>query len=199
MTHAPGAAPSAPPVFSSIPARLAAATLLLLCTSLAHAQYQWIDEKGIKHFSDRPPPPSVPLKHILKAPKGQSSAQDLAAAAAATAAVADTAAAAVAAADSAGQKPAAAPGAATVAEREADYKKRQQAQAEAARKQQQAQAQSEAQRDNCQRARSARATLDGGARIGITDANGERGFMDDAQRAAEGKRVDQMLAGCKSQ
>lgn len=197
MTHAPGAAPSAPPVFSSIPARLAAATLLLLCTSLAHAQYQWIDEKGIKHFSDRPPPPSVPLKHILKAPKGQSSAQDLAAAATATAAVADTAAGA--APESAGQKPAAATAAATVAEREADYKKRQQDKAEAARKQQQAQAQSEAQRDNCQRARSARATLDGGARIGITDANGERGFMDDAQRAAEGKRVDQMLAGCKSQ
>ena len=41
---------------------------LLLCTSLSHAQWVWLDEKGLKQFSDRPPPNSVPQKRILKQP-----------------------------------------------------------------------------------------------------------------------------------
>lgn len=45
-----------------------AATLLLLASSLAHAQYSWIDEKGVRQFSDRPPPPGTPAEKILKAP-----------------------------------------------------------------------------------------------------------------------------------
>ena len=34
----------------------------------ARAQYVWIDDKGLKQLSDRPPPPNVPAKRILKAP-----------------------------------------------------------------------------------------------------------------------------------
>lgn len=55
-------------------ARLLAATALMAFASMAQAQYMWIDDKGLKQFSDRPPPPSVPLKHILKAPRGMETA-----------------------------------------------------------------------------------------------------------------------------
>ena len=36
--------------------------------STAIAQWQWIDEHGRKTFSDRPPPPHIPEKNILKSP-----------------------------------------------------------------------------------------------------------------------------------
>src|SRR5690606_38465461 len=32
----------------------------------AHAQYVWLNENGRKHYSDMPPPPSVPQERILK-------------------------------------------------------------------------------------------------------------------------------------
>ena len=41
---------------------------LWLSMASAHAQYVWVDEKGLKQYSDRAPPASVPLKRILKAP-----------------------------------------------------------------------------------------------------------------------------------
>jgi hypothetical protein len=48
--------------------RLLAPLLLLCAAGLAHAQYSWIDERGIRHLSDRPPPPGTPANQILKAP-----------------------------------------------------------------------------------------------------------------------------------
>ncbi|HEU4775758.1 MAG TPA: DUF4124 domain-containing protein, partial [Telluria sp.] len=50
------------------PLRLALAAALLAVSAQALAQYLWIDEKGIKQLSDRPPPPNIPEKNILKAP-----------------------------------------------------------------------------------------------------------------------------------
>ncbi|MDB5959148.1 MAG: hypothetical protein JWP59_442 [Massilia sp.] len=158
--------------------------LLLCCASLAQAQYMWIDAKGIKQYSDRPPPPSVPIKDIKKAPKGQPSAENMP--------VVETAAATAAAA----------PAAATpnlppsLAEREADYVKRQKAKLEQEKKEREEKEQKSAQRDFCEHARAAKASLDSGVRLGITNKNGERGFMDDAQRAAESKKVEKALAGC---
>ena len=48
--------------------RLALAAALLAVSAQALAQYLWIDEKGVKQLSDRPPPPNIPEKNILKAP-----------------------------------------------------------------------------------------------------------------------------------
>lgn len=45
------------------------APLLLVGAGLAQAQYSWIDEKGVREFSDRPPPPGTPAEKILKAPR----------------------------------------------------------------------------------------------------------------------------------
>jgi hypothetical protein len=53
---------------NTVPLRALVGALLLAASSLATAQYMWIDDKGLKQFSDRPPPPNVPDKRILKAP-----------------------------------------------------------------------------------------------------------------------------------
>jgi hypothetical protein len=46
------------------------ASVLALTSLLAHAQYSWIDDKGMRVFSDRPAPPGTPPERILKAPRG---------------------------------------------------------------------------------------------------------------------------------
>jgi hypothetical protein len=48
--------------------RLLCAGALALTSLLAHAQYSWLDDKGTRVFSDRPPPPGTPPSRILKAP-----------------------------------------------------------------------------------------------------------------------------------
>ncbi|UUZ48461.1 DUF4124 domain-containing protein [Massilia sp. B-10] len=40
---------------------------MLMLVSLAQAQYVWVDEKGVKQFSDRSPPSNIPAKNILEA------------------------------------------------------------------------------------------------------------------------------------
>jgi hypothetical protein len=50
--------------------RLLCAGALALASVLAHAQYSWVDDKGLRVFSDRPPPPGTPSERILKAPRG---------------------------------------------------------------------------------------------------------------------------------
>lgn len=161
-------------------ARLLAATALMAFASLAQAQYMWIDEKGIKQFSDRSPPPSIPLKNILKAPGGVPRAPALAG---------DQAAAAPDAV-----KPKAAP---TLADRNADFTKRAKEKDEREQKERDEKETKAAQADTCERARLAKQSLDSGVRIGIQQKDGERGYMSDEQRVAEAKKVDKVLAGCK--
>jgi type IV secretory pathway VirB10-like protein len=172
-------------------ARLLAASALMAFASLAHGQYMWIDEKGMKQLSDRPPPPSIPLKHILKAPKGMPSAATEAEAAAAAAATA-TAAAASPAPDAA--KPQAAP---TLADRNADFRKRAKEKADTEQKDKEDTSAKADKADNCERARAARQSMDSGARISTQDKNGERGFMSDEQRVVESKKIDRAMAACK--
>jgi hypothetical protein len=159
--------------------RLLAAGALLACATLAQAQYVWINEKGVKEYSDRSPPPSIPLKNILKAPNGQPTAADVAPAS--TAVIA---------------KPASAP-APSLAERNADYNKRQKEQADLATMAQVEAARKADQAELCSGALAAKRSLDSGERIGVHDKNGERGFMDDAQRARERAKADKILAGCR--
>jgi hypothetical protein len=52
--------------------------------------------------------------------------------------------------------------------------------------------------DNCERAKRSKASFDSGVRISRTNAKGEREFLDDAQRAAETKRLEKLIANdCK--
>lgn len=151
---------------------------LLLAAPLAMAQYMWIDDKGIKQFSDRPPPPNIPEKRILKAP-GKPLFNPNAPAEAEPAADAPA-------------KPAP-----TLAERNADFNKRRAEAAESAR-----QAAADAQRKadeaaNCNAARQNQQALDQGLRLSTYDKNGERGYMNDQQREDLRKNTQKVLAECK--
>lgn len=159
--------------------RIVAAGALLAFTTLAQAQYIWINEKGVKEYSDRSPPPSIPLKNILKAPGGQPTAADAPPAAPPAAA------------------PAAAKPAPALADRNADYNKRLKDQAEQAKKAGEEAAQKAEKAENCSRTLAAKRSIDSGQRISTVDKNGERRFIDDTERAREGARADKILAGCR--
>ena len=160
------------------PARLLAAGALMAFASLAQAQYMWIDEKGLKQFSDRAPPPSIPLKNILKAPAGVPSAATMPA-------------------DQPADAPTTQAATPSLADRNADYRKRTKEKEEREQKEQAADENKAAKAQNCERARSAKYSLESGRRVSTYDKNGERSFMTDEQRAAEAATADKVLAACK--
>ncbi len=173
--------------------RLAVGSALLLWAGLSQAQYMWIDEKGLKQFSDRPPPPSTPLNKILKSPAPIKPAFEIVPDAAPGPAAPAGATAAPPASGPSGPKPPP-----TLAERDADFRKRAAEQAEKAAKAQEEERIRAGNAANCEAARQQKLTLDSGARIGITDSKGERGVMDDQQRAQETIKVNKVLAECKA-
>lgn len=166
--------------------RLLAACALLLGSSVAHgqyspSQYSWIDAKGVRHFSDRPPPPSTPPHKILKAP-GRAAAP-VQPAAAEPAPDADA--------------PAPAKRLTPLAQREEEYRARAKLREEQDKKDA-----SEAQRrrdlaEHCRDARQMRAQVESGVRIAKFDAQGERSFMTDEERSAQLARVNKALAQCR--
>lgn len=159
------------PILSS---SLALAALLILGHSgAALAQYAWVDERGVKQYSDRPPPAAVPKSRILKQPGG------------APAAEAEEA-----------TKPAAAP-APTLADKHAEFRKRQAEKAESEKKAAEEAKVAAERRQNCDRAADYQRTLESGARIGITGKDGERSFLSDDQRAREMQETRRILAGCR--
>lgn len=158
--------------------RLVLATALIACSSLAQAQWMWVNEKGVKQLSDQPPPPGTPANRILKSPRGQAPAELRPQAAPAPAEGEEAAAAAPAAANAN-----AAPAKPTLAERNADYNKRQKLAAEnAAKAQEEANRASEKAR-YCSEAKKNIDLLESGVRISEVDNKGERGYMSDEGRA----------------
>lgn len=140
---------------------LAAAAALLCSTAVAAQAYRWVDKDGKVRYGDTPPP-GVSARQ-LSGP-------------------------------SASPAPAAAPDAAakgarkgplTPADQEKDYRKRQAEAQKSAEKAAQAERDAEAKRENCARARETLAGLESGQRIARTGADGERYYLDDAQREAE--------------
>jgi hypothetical protein len=162
--------------------RLLLGGALLAAAALAQAQYVWLDDKGLRQYSDRPPPPSVPAKRILKAPGA--ALQEAAGAEAAASAFASAAAPA----------PKAQP---TTAERNADFRKRKTDEAEKEQKSADA-AKRQADIDsNCANLRQSKQMLESGRRIGTTEKSGEPGYMGDEERAQQSKKVRIALADCK--
>ena len=80
---------------------------------------------------------------------------------------------------------AAAKGPMSAAEKEADFRKRQQEAAKEREKQDLAAQDAAGKRENCERAQEYVRTIESGQRITRTDSKGERYFLDDAQRAQE--------------
>lgn len=162
--------------------RLAVGAALLLLAGLSQAQYMWIDEKGMKQFSDRPPPPNTPLDKILKSPTPPKLVFEadplLAPAPAAPAAPAPK-------------------GPPTLADREADYRKRAADQADKAAKAKEEEKRKADMAANCDAARRHKQSLDAGGRIGTVDSKGQPDIMDDQQRARETQMVNRVMADCK--
>ncbi len=163
-------------------ARLLAAAALTFVAGLAQAQYVWIDAKGIKQFSDRSPPSSVPDKNILKA-QGRPAVAILPGdlVTPAPASLAETAKKALP----------------TVAERNVEFNKRVSDKA-AVDKKAAAEAQAKAAKaEQCAAARDYKVQLDSGARIGTVTQSSERGFMSDAERATANAKAEKVLAACR--
>jgi hypothetical protein len=169
------------PALRSLAAGAALAALVLLALP-AQAQWKWRDAAGHVQYSDLPPPSGTPDKDILNRPAVQQRA--------AAAAPASAASVALAAASS------------PLAPRMEDPA------LEAARKKAEADQAAKAKADadknaaikagNCARARGEAATLESGIRLARTNDKGEREILDDAQRAAETKRLQGIMASdCK--
>jgi hypothetical protein len=160
---------------------LCLALLLSSTGSLAIAQYVWVDGKGVKQYSDVPPPASIPRNQILKEP-GATRAAPAAATTPTDASPADAAKA---------QAPL------STAERNTDFQKRKLEQADNDKKAAEKTRQLADKAANCEKARSYARTLDDGVRISTTDKNGERNILNDDQRATEVKNTQRILSECK--
>jgi hypothetical protein len=159
-------------------ALLTGALMLLaqLAPQLAHAQYAWIDAKGTRVFSDRPPPPGTPAARILKGPRVLAPAP----------AVADAGSAKP---DAAAARPKAPP---SLAEQDAAFRQRQAKRVEDAHKAQETAEQKAALEERCASARHEERLVTSGARVSGVDARGERYFLTDedkARRAAVARRA----------
>lgn len=157
----------------------------LVLPMLAAAQWQWLDKDGRKVFSDRPPPVDVPPEKILKQPSRSNVAPG-------------GGGAAQAAAGAAGQPAAKAPSAGAVPKLSGkdkeleERKKKAEAEVEAKRLAEE-QRIAKARADNCARAQRAKATYESGVRIARTGASGQREILDDAARAAELQRFEDVI------
>lgn len=161
--------------------RLSVAILLASCTSAALAQYVWLNEQGVKQYSDTPPPASVPNSKILKSPKGSVPAS-------APAKVAD---------ETASEGNATKKTPETTAEKNADYNKRKLEQAEKDKEAEQKAKLAADKKKNCEQASNYKRVLDSGERISGMDKSGERYYLSDEQRAQATQEANRALEGCK--
>lgn len=145
---------------------------------VAAAQWQWVDTDGRKVYSDRAPPPGTPEKNILKQPGGRP-------AAVLPAATAASSPASSAAAASALRPPA--------KDKELEEKKKQAEQSEAARKKAEEEKYTKAKTEHCNRARQAKASFDSGIRMTRINDKGEHEILDEAARASEAKRIQDVI------
>lgn len=150
---------------------------LLCCAGLAQAQFVWIAPNGTRQYSDQPPPPGTPASKVLKAPGRP-------------AAVAEPAQAAPAAA--AGK-----PKASTLAEREADYRRRAQERGEAERKAEMEASNAAEQRRYCEEMRSSKRMIDSGIRIKEVDKDGQQRVLTDGERAQRSAGIGKALEDCR--
>lgn len=183
---------------------------LLAISHMALAQFIWLDNKGVRQYSDRPPPPSTPRKNILKVP---ADIAPLAVTRLPATASTDNAPAvpgapatnATNATDASGKSAKInAPGTTgapstplTTAERNADYTKRKMDDAEKEKKAAEATKLAADKQANCDRAQSYSRSLADGSRIASTDKSGERSYLSDEQRAQELRNTQRTMAGCK--
>ncbi|MDH4215655.1 MAG: DUF4124 domain-containing protein [Gallionella sp.] len=135
--------------------------LMLASANAYPALIKWVDAEGQVHYSDVPPPPNTNTK-ILRTITKSADTQNENATTAASAPAPDAAK--------------------TIAERDAELKKAQQAKKEAAVKAAKAQADAEAKKAYCDGLQQNLRALQEGIRMVEVDASGNRSFVEDDQR-----------------
>ena len=167
-----------------------AVAVALLCVLLAlpaAAQWKWRDAQGRITVSDRPPPREVPERDILTRPASPQPQQTVAPAPAGTDAASGESAAPAVPAAAASVPP-------TALEREVQARRRAAEAESAAKARAEEQKNAELRADNCRRARGHLATIQSGQRMARTNDKGEREFLDDAARARELQRTNEVIA-----
>ena len=153
----------------------------LFASASVSAQWLWTDNDGRRVFSDRPPPPDIPDKNILKRPAARVGT---------VAEPPDDDAGTGTNPDNAAPQAKKPP---SGIDKELEVRKKRAADAEAARQQAEKDKYNQARAENCERAKRAKASYAPGSRIAITNANGEREFLDDAQIAAEARHAQDLI------
>ena len=158
------------------------ACLLAIAASGAHAQslWKWRDASGQLHISDTAPPPGTPAKNIISSPAGAPAT--LTTATSSTSTTTSTVATPAASAPE------------TELEKRKKAADKEKAEKEKADRDAVAQKNDAIRKDNCTRATNDSASIQSGLRIATTNAQGERVFLDEAQRAAELRRVQDIVA-----
>jgi hypothetical protein len=164
-------------------ARLALLAIACSVPLAAAAQWQWVDNQGRRVFSDQPPPPDVAPSKILMQP-GQRG----------PAVAAPTAAASVTPNTGGAAAPAAAVPKPSGKDPVLEARRKEAEAAEAARKKAEDDRYAAQVAENCKKARENKAMLDSGVRVARTNEKGEREIMEDAQRAVETKRLQDIIA-----
>ena len=190
---------------------------LCLFSVQAFAQWQWIGNDGRKVYSDRPPPSDVPTQRIIKQPGGFQPQQPVvsngkaapAAPRSATPAPAGPSQSARAAAGpqygdikppeeakatASAVKPVPVASASKPLDKALEEKAKQAEAAEAAKRKAEEDRMASVRTENCRRANEAKASLNSGMRIAKVNEKGERIVLDNAARAAEVKRADDIIA-----
>ncbi len=163
--------------------RLLAIALLITCAlPAAHAQWSWKDRDGRRIFSDQPPPSDVPDKDILKRPNSIRASTTLPASEASASTPTSSTATTSTAPRISGK------------DSELEKRKREQAAAQTALKKAEADKLSAATKDNCERAKRAKASFDSGQRLATVNAQGQREIMSDEVRASESRRLQEVMA-----
>ena len=161
----------------------------------AMAQYMWLDAAGRKVFSDQPPSANTPAKRILQQPGKTPTSLP-----ATTSATDDAATAADAEKTKTPDVVAKTTPAPKIVSKDKDLEaaKKKIDDEAAAKTKADDEVRNVARADNCVRAKQAKSTLDSGVRLTHTNAKGERGYMDEATRTVETKRLDGIIGSdCK--
>lgn len=132
--------------------------------------YQWKDAAGRTVISDTPPPPGVKGSRAIGTNVPTVSTEKVE------------------------EKDPKAPK--TLADKDMDFKKRQQEAKEKADKKAKDEAAAKEKQEHCERTRRQMATLESNQRLATTDENGERQYMDAARREQEMERINKALSDC---
>jgi type IV secretory pathway VirB10-like protein len=167
------------------------ATLLAASALSALAQWSWRDANNQVVFSDLPPPPSVKPSQILRQPGANAPVALVAPPPSEPAAPAGASAPAAQPVPAApGATPLPAPGAPkSMADREMEFRKRTQDREAAERKAAETEARASQLAQECQRSRGYLRSLEDGIQIVRDDGQGNRNYINDAQREAEKQRL----------